>query len=140
MPSATETRLIALQNLLTDAVGMAVERNLILPENVLPDGLVILRDGDPGEPENTLSPLTWHYEHRADVDVIVQGPDRDSRFDALKVAIGAAIAADRTLGGLCDWIEAEAPAPSEEPVFGADAIKAATIVVVLMFSTTNPLG
>ena len=30
-------------------------------------------------------------------------------FDTLTASIGAAIAGDRTLGGLCDWVEAEAP-------------------------------
>ena len=81
----------------------------MLPERVPADGLLILRDGEPGEPEVTLSPLRYHYQHRAEIEAVVQGADRDAAFDTLTASIGAAIAADRTLGGHCDWVEAEAP-------------------------------
>ena len=40
-------------------------------------------------------------------------------------------AADRTLGGLCDWVEAEAPRPVDLPVEGAASLKAAVIPVIL---------
>jgi hypothetical protein len=33
-----------------------------------------------------------------------RGPAREA-FDALKLAPGAAVAADRTVPGLCDWVE-----------------------------------
>ena len=69
---------------------------------------LVRRDGDPGEPEVTLSPLRYHYQHRAEIEAVVQGTDLDAAFDTLTASIGAAIAADRTLGGLCDWVEAEA--------------------------------
>jgi hypothetical protein len=75
------------------------------------EGLLILRDGDPGDPEVTLSPLRYHYQHRTEIEAVVQGTDRDASFDTLIASAGAALAADRTLGGLCDWIEAEAPRP-----------------------------
>ena len=64
----------------------------------------------------------------------------DAVFDALCASIGAAIAGDRTLGGLCDWIEAEAPQPVDLPIEGAAALKAAVIPVVLHYSTADPLG
>lgn len=115
-------------------------RGDVLPERVPPDGLLILRDGEPGEPEVTLSPLTYHYQHRAEVEAIVQGPDRDAAFDTLCASIGTAIAADRTLGGLCDWVEAKAPRPVDLPVEGAASLKAAVIPVVLHYSTDDPLG
>ena len=79
-------------------------------------GVIILRDGDPGEPAVLLSPPEYVYEHRAELEVAMAGGTsaaRDAAFDALLQAIGAAIAADRTLGGLCDWVEAEAPEPAE---------------------------
>ncbi len=100
---------------------------------------MILRDGEPGEPEVTLSPLTYHYQHRAEIEAIVQGSDRDAAFDALASSIGAALAADRTLGGLCDWIEAEAPRSVDLPVEGAASLKAAVIPAVLHYSTSDPL-
>jgi hypothetical protein len=58
----------------------------------------------------------------------------------LIASIGAAISADRTLGGLCDWVEAEAPRPVDMPVEGAASLKAAVIPVVLHCSASDPLG
>ena len=58
----------------------------------------------------------------------------------LCASIGTALAADRTLGGLCDWVEAEAPRPVDLPVEGAASLKAATIAVVLHYATDDPLS
>ena len=88
-----------------------------------------------------LSPLRYHYEHRAELEVIVQvGNGRASAFDDLVAAIGTALEADRTLGGLCDWVEPEAPASVDLPVEGAAALKAAVITVILHYTTTGPLA
>ena len=115
-------------------------RGDVLPERIPPSGLIILRDGNPGEPEVTLSPLTYFYQHRAELEVVIQaGTGRDALFDALAADIGAAIATDRTLGGLCDWAEAEAPEPVDLPIEGAAALKAAVIIIVLHYSTADPL-
>lgn len=103
-------------------------------------GLIILRDGKPGEPEVMLSPLTYFYEHRAELEVVLQvGTGRDALFDALTASIGAVLATDHTLGGLCDWVEAEAPEPADLPIEGAAALKAAVINVVLHYATPDPL-
>jgi hypothetical protein len=115
-------------------------RGEVLPERIPAAGLLILRDGEPGEPEVTLSPLAYHYQHRAEIEAVLQGNDRNVTFDALCASIGAAIASDRTLGGLCDWIEAEAPQPVDMPVEGAGSLKAAVIPVVLHYSTADPLS
>ena len=113
----------------------------MLPERIPEAGLIILRDGQPGEPEVTLSPLRYHYQHRAELEVVVQaGTGRASAFDDLVAAVGAAIEADPTLGGLCDWVEPEAPASVDLPIEGAAALKAAVITVVLHYTTTGPLA
>ena len=70
----------------------------------------------------------------------MQGTGRDTAFDTLCASIGAVLAADRTLGGLCDWVEAEAPRPVDLPVEGAASLKAAVIPVILHYSTSDPLG
>ena len=101
---------------------------------------MILRDGEPGEPEVTLSPLAYHYRHRAEIEAVVQGANRDAAFDDLCASIGALIAADRTLGGLCDWIEAEAPEPIDLPVEGASGLKAAVLPLVLNYVTRDALA
>ena len=135
-----ETILSALADLLRTIPNVPVLRGEVWPERIPPAGLMILRDGEPGEPEVTLSPLTYHYRHRAEIEAVVQGANRDATFDALCASIGAVIAADRTLGGLCDWVEAEAPQPVDLPVEGAASLKAAVIPVILHYSTTDPLG
>jgi hypothetical protein len=140
MPTTRETILAALYARL-QTLAATVLRDEVLPERIPPAGLIILRDGQPGEPEVTLSPLRYHYEHRAELEVVVQAPNgRASAFDNLIADIGTALEADRTLGGLCDWIEPEAPASVDLPVEGAVTLKAAVITVVLHYTTTGPLA
>jgi hypothetical protein len=139
MPTPRETILAALLVRLSALPATAL-RGEVLPERVPPDGLLILRDGEPGEPEVTLSPLTYHYQHRAEIEAVVQGANRDVAFDALCAEIGAVFSADRTLGGLCDWVEAEAPQPVDLPVEGAASLKAAVVRVSLFYTTSDPLG
>jgi hypothetical protein len=123
--------------------GATLLRNAMLPERIPAAGLMILRDGDPGEPTFLFSPPRWYYEHRAEIDVLVAGPTpaaRDVAFDRLLQSIGAALAGDRTLGGLVDFAVGEAPKPLDLPVEGAEGIKAATVGVVLPYDTGDPLG
>ena len=158
MPTSREAILTALADLLRTVPHVPVLRGEVMPERISPAGLIILRDGDPGDPAVTLSPLAYHYQHRAELEVIVQGEarsaqqmqgsggplrgtnDRDTAFAALCAQIGAVIRADRTLGGRCDWVEAEAPQPVDLPVEGAASLKAAVIPVVLHYSTSDPLA
>lgn len=140
MPSARETILSALFSQL-QVLDAVVLRSAVLPERVPSEGLIILRDGDPGEPEVTLSPLTYHYRHRAELELVVQSAaNRDAAFDWLVASLGAVLAADRTLGGLCEWIEAEAPQPADLAVEGGAALKAAVVPVILYYATEDPLG
>ena len=139
MPTTLEFVLAALHVRL-QSLDALVLRDEVLPERVPAAGLITLRDGQPGEPEVTLSPLRYHYQHRAELEVVVQaGTGRASAFDTLIAAIGTALEADRTLGGLCDWVEPEAPASVDLPIEGAAALKAAMITVVLHYTTTGPL-
>jgi hypothetical protein len=140
MSSTRETILSSLHARLQLLPALTL-RDEVLPERIPIAGLIILRDGQPGEPDVTLSPLRYHYQHRAELEVVVQAPNgRASAFDTLIAAIGAALDADRTLSGLCEWIEPEAPASVDFPVEGAAALKAAVITVVLHYTTTGPLA
>lgn len=139
MPSKRETILAALHARLQTLAAPAL-RGDVLPERIPATGLIILRDGKPGDSEVTLSPLTYFYEHRAELEVVIQaGTGRDALFDTLTADIGATLAADRTLGGLCDWVEAEAPEPVDMHIEGAAALKAAVIFVVLHYAIPDPL-
>lgn len=140
MPSTRENVFAALLARLQPLAALTL-RDEVLPERIPAAGLIILRDGQPGEPEVTLSPLRYHYQHRAELEVVVQaGTGRASAFDDLITSIGAALEADRTLGGLSDWVEPKAPASIDLPIEGAAALKAAVITVVLHYTTTGPLA
>ncbi|MCV2449261.1 acyl-CoA transferase [Paracoccus sp. DMF] len=140
MSTTRETVLAALHARLQPLAALVL-RDEALPERIPAAGLIILRDGQPGEPEVTLSPLRYHWQHRAELEVVVQaGIGRAGAFDDLIATIGAALDGDRTLGGFCDWVEPEAPALVDLPVEGAAALKAAVITVVLHYTTTGPLA
>ena len=139
MPTLRETILATLHARLSSLPATAL-RGDVLPERVPAAGLLILRDGEPREPEVTLSPLRYHCQHRAEIEAVLQGAARDAAFDTLCASIGAALAADRTLGGLCDWVEAEAPRPVDLAVEGAVSLKAAVIPVILHYSPADPLA
>ena len=143
MPTARETVLQALHTALQTIPSATVLRGAVLPERIPTGGLLILRDGDPGQPETSLSPLTYHYEHRAEVEAVAEAgtpAERDTAFDELVFSVGGAVSLDRTLGGLCDWVETEAPQPVDVPVEGAVGLKAAVIPVMLHYATSDPLG
>jgi hypothetical protein len=60
----------ALLEMLPDAV---VERNNVLPEKIPAGGLIILRDGDPGEPEQALGGFgNAYYQHAVEIEVYVE--------------------------------------------------------------------
>jgi hypothetical protein len=140
MPTTRETILTALQTRLQPLAALVL-RDEILPERIPATGLITLRDGQPGEPEVTLSPLRYHYQHRAELEVVVQtGTGRASAFYTLIASIGTVLEADRTLDGLCDWVEPEAPASVDQPIEGAATLKAAVITINLHYTTTGPLA
>ena len=56
------------------------------------------------------------------------------------MGVGTALAADRTLGGSCDWVEAEAPRPVDIAIDSAATLKAAVIPIVLHYGSADPLG
>ena len=139
--SGRESILTALADLLSTIPHVPVLRGEVLPERIPPAGLMILRNGSPGEPGVTLSPLTYHFQHRSELEVIVQSAtDRDAIFDALLAQISAVIAADRTLRGLCDWVEPEPAEPVDLPVEGAASLKAAVVPIILHYATSDPLA
>ena len=133
MPTTRETILQALHTLLQTLPATTL-RGEVLPERIPAAGLIILRDGDPGDPEVLLSPLLYFYDHRAEIEVVVHAGDpiaRAAALDTLLASIGTALSANRTLDSLCDWVEPEAPKSVDLPVEGAATLKAAVVPVVL---------
>ena len=133
----------ALLAALQGITGPTVERNLDLPEALPAGGLLVLRDGSGQVTDTVLSPLTYLHERTAEVEVIVAGEDaatRDAALDALLVAIDAAIAADRTLGGLAEWAEPAPPDTEGLATEGAPGIKAALVPIVVNYASASALG
>jgi hypothetical protein len=142
--SKAEQVLDALKALLEPVPDAVVERNSVLPEKVPGGGLVILRDGDPGEPEQALGGFgSTYYQHAVEIEVYVEQGDaaaRDADFDDLLQQIGAALEADPTLGGLAFGVTYGRPEPAIEAVSGAPAIKTATLSVTIDYETSAPLS
>ncbi len=142
MPSIREQILAALLARLETVPNATAKREAPLPETVPAGGLIILRDGDPGDPEVILSPVTYLWEHQTEIEVILQrGQNDDSaELDALLMAAGNALTADRSLGGLADWLDWGAPKTSGLAIDGAAALRGATVPVTIHYASDNPLG
>jgi hypothetical protein len=142
--SKAEQILDALKALLGTVPGATVERNSVLPEKVPGGGLIILRDGDPGEAEQALGGFgNAYYQHAVAIEVYVEESDaaaRDTAFDALFQHIGAALEADPNLDGLALGLTYGRPEPVIEAVGGAPAIKTATLTVTVDYGSDAPLA
>jgi len=142
--SKAEQVLDALKALLATSPDAVVERNSVLPEKIADAGLIILRDGDPGEPEQALGGFgNAYYQHAVEIEVYVEEGDaaaRDAAFDALLQQIGEALETDQTLGGLVFGLTYGRPEPAVEAIAGAPANKAATLTVVIDYESDAPLA
>jgi hypothetical protein len=96
-----------------------------------------------GEPEVSLSPLTYHWQHQVAVELFVADADaaaRDARMDGLLVELAVLIEADRTLGGVIEYADIGPPKFDELAPDGSGGIKACLLPVVLHYSSNGPLN
>lgn len=150
MTTQREAIIAAFTDAITSHLGTAVPNASVLrnPDTTVTPtrgGLVLIEDGDPGEPiERTLgSPGGWYYEHPVRVTILVSGSNKDIRAatcDDLVAAVGAAAIVDRSLGGLASWVETSAPDVGNEQHDGGDAVTTATADIVIAYTLTNPMG
>jgi len=115
------------------------------PPAIIPAaGMVVVRTGDPGEAEYTFSPLTYFYDHRIPIEVsALKGSELTSEqaLDVMLIAIGQAVADDRSLGGLCDWLETTSAATEDiYPDGGGQPPRGADLMIIASYSTPNPLA
>jgi hypothetical protein len=125
------------------SLGTTVKRNAALPERIAEHAMAILRDGEMGEPELSLSPLTYHWQHQVAIELFVADADasaRDARMDDLLIELAALIEADRTLGGVVEFAEIGPPMFDELAPDGSSGIKACLLPVVLHYSSSGPLN
>jgi len=142
--SKIEQILTALLAQLETISGATVERNSAVPEKVPAAGLIVLRDGDPGEPDTALGGFGGvYYSHDMEIELYVEEGDamaRDAAFDTLVQAVGTVLETDPTLGGLAFGMTYGRPEVDTEAVAGAPAIKTGTITVTVEYETDSPLG
>ena len=142
--SKPEQVLEAIKALLMTVPSAKIERNTAVPEKIPAGGLIVLRDGDPGEPDMALGGFSGvYYSHEVEIELYVEEGDamaRDAAFDILVQAVGAVLETDPTLGGLAFGMSFARPEIDTEAVAGAPAIKTGTITVTVEYETASPLG
>lgn len=142
-PSKREQVLAAVFDLVTAACpGAYVERNRDKARSPSVGGDIVVRDGEPGEPTWDLSPPMANYSHYIPLEVQGFASETltpEQTVDSLLRDIGLAVAADRTLGGLCDYLDLVAPDGAWTNAEGATALRNADAAIIAQYATPNPL-
>lgn len=110
------------------------------PTKIGVDGCVIADPGDPGDPEVDLSPPAYNYLHRIPVDVAAANGAGGAPLDAMLETLGAAVAADRTLGGLCQYLDVSAPNRGSREGEAVSSVNWASFDFIADYSTSSPLA
>lgn len=143
MMSKREAILAALTGALRTGLSANVRRNEVLPEKVPAEGLVILRDGDPGEPDVTLNPRREFYSHRVEIEAyVLRDPTGggEAVLDMLLSGIGAALRVDPSLGGLAENLMPSAPETGAVAIEGGAPVLNARLVVTVEYLVSDPLA
>lgn len=142
--SKKEDVLNGIKDLISGVVdNTKVFRNLAIPETIPDNGLIIIRDGDPGEPDIPLGGFTnAYYQHDAEIEILVGNAtttERDEVYNTLVEKIGEALDSNRTLSGLIFGMTFGQPSPSTEYIEGAPDLKIGILTVTLDYETTTAL-
>jgi hypothetical protein len=143
MASKREQVLGALHVRLEMGLSATVRRNEALPERVPADGLVVVRDGDPGEPDVTLIPRNEFFSHRVELELLMTQPTSgggEAALDALVHEIAAALAPDPSIGGLAENLRLGPPETGTLVIEGAAPILTARLILTVEYSATDPLA
>lgn len=127
---------------LPNAEVLGIDNDAIAPVKLPAGGRAIVRSGEPGEPGVTLGVLSYSYAHRIPVELAAHASgtlSREAAIDAMAAAIGAAVEADRTLGGEVEWLDLEALTTDDLYEPNAKAAKAGDLAIVAEYTTSNPV-
>lgn len=100
-------------------------------------GIVVLRQGEPGEAQVILSPRAYSYDHDFRVETVA--PTQEALGEILGL-IDRWIEENRSLSGLTDWLEPTAPQQDVAEVFGTAESPYALFDIVASYTTPSPLG
>lgn len=137
---------IAVKAMLAAALGRVAVEGLdgadAAPDRVGPAGRVIVEAGTPGRPEIDLCPRNYNYAH--EIPLTVDAPPGNGltaaqAVDAILDGIATAIVANRTLGGLVDYLDASAADSVDDYVDGAGVSRTATVMLTAFYSTLSPI-
>lgn len=137
---------MAVKALTVEAMDQATVRGFdqdtARPQSVGPHGTVIGHPGDPSDPDVDLNPVTYHWQHEMEMEFAASpaASDPAADLDGMLEAFGNAIIANRTLGGLVDWLDVAPGAEDDQLMNGAATTRWASLTVTAHYSTTNPLG
>lgn len=122
---------------LPSAAVLGPDDDAVAATRVDQDGNVTVETGDPGEPEIDLSPLSYNYSHKIGVELVAAS---EAALDAMLDAIGKMVVANRTLGGLVEWLDTSAPVTEDLGVVdGAMPPRVASLIVTALYATTTPI-
>ena len=122
-------------------VVIGLEDGADRPRQTDQKNMAVVRDGDLEEPDVDLSPPTWHWLHRVPIELRAykqSAPLRDV-LDGMAAKVGAAVAADRFLGGLVSFLDVSGLDVEPLSSFGARTELGATFDIVATYSTNSPL-
>ena len=148
MPSVRETALQSLTTVIRSAVEpVIVLRNEPRPQEVAGyprQSLLIVGDGEPGIPEQTLGVKSYYWTHNVDLEIIVQRTDNDVRaeaIDELVSSVGSAITADTTLGGTVQYVRPGGVLPThDQDDAGTVPYGVGLMLIELWYETDTPTG
>jgi hypothetical protein len=104
-------------------------------------GVVIMSDGDPGEPEVILSPRCYAWEHTVPFEITAKGDNRRATVKAIIDLFPPALAADPTLGGAVDFASLETGWTADDYAMdGVETEYSAKLTVTLSYVTASGAG
>lgn len=122
--------------------GVQARKNIVIPQKIPPEGMIILRSGKCEIVETILSPVSYILELRPELEILVQDINDDKRYNQmLKIVkkVSDCLKDDFSLGGTVDYLHTEPPEYSDENIDGAPPIRVASIPIIIEFVSNNPL-
>lgn len=110
------------------------------PVRITSQGEVVGGPGELGEPEYELSPVAYTYTHHIPVEIWLAAAAGDAALRALAAPIGAAVRANRQLGGLVSWLEVSAPTITSENADNAVPARILSFDLIAEYTVTDPLA
>lgn len=89
-----------------------IKKNVVIPQKIPPEGIIILRHGKCEIVETILSPVSYVLELRPELEVLVQGMDDDHRHNQMSKIIkkvSDCLTSDFSLGGNVDYLHTDPP-------------------------------